>query len=291
MTTSSHHKCLICDSTNLRDLEKYADNYLTKCLDCSFVFCRKIPDKNELLEYYNDNYRRTSYFSPITVRRYQALLDRFEPYRKTNRILDVGCGYGFFLEIAREKGWEVYGLEISPEAVSECRKKGIETVETEIQNAPFDPESFDIVVSIEVIEHINTPREFVSGIHKFLRPGGIAYLTTPNFNSLLRYWLGKNYDIIEYPNHLCYYTPKTLRKLFAEHKLNTAHMMTTGVSMTRIRTSKGKSNQDYVSETSDDEIMRYRIEHNGGLRFLKNTANWFLNLFKVGDSLKARFTK
>ena len=97
--------------------------------------------------------------------------------------------------------------------------------------------------------------------------------------------------MIGYPNHLCYYTPKTLKQLFTKHGFSTKKVMTTGISLTRIKTSKGKSQQEYVSETSDDEMLRYRIEHNGILRGMKSLVNGFLNLFKIGDSLKGCFVK
>ena len=97
--------------------------------------------------------------------------------------------------------------------------------------------------------------------------------------------------MIDYPNHLCYYTPKTLTKLFTEHGFNKERLETTGISITRLKTSKGKSNQQYVSETSDDEMLRYRIEKNALLKFGKSISNSVLNLLKIGDSMKATFVK
>ena len=68
-------------------------------------------------------------------------------------------------------------------------------------------------------------------------------------------------------------------------------LTSTGMSVTRVKTSKGSSNQEYVSETSDDEMLRYRIENNGFLRFSKNATNGVLNLLKLGVSLKGVFRK
>lgn len=67
--------------------------------------------------------------------------------------------------------------------------------------------------------------------------------------------------------------------------------MTTGYSFTRVKTSKGISNQPYVSETSDDEIIREKLENSAFLRFGKTLANGVLNFFKIGDSLKIYLTK
>lgn len=288
---TKHSKCLCCDSDQLQPLARFQSAHLVQCLACKFVFSELIPSNSELEEYYDSDYDVTRYFSPITEKRYNDLLDQFESERKTNRILDIGAGYGFFLEAAKKRGWEVYGTEIADDAIAHCAQKGISLFKGPIESIDFGDLTFDVVVTIEVIEHLNTPNSFVQSIHRLLRPQGVFYLTTPNFDSILRYWLGDKYDVIGYPNHLCYYTPKTLRKLMKSNGFDDISTKTTGMSMTRIKTSKGKSDQDYVSETSDDEMLRYRIEKNAALRIAKNGINGGLNLLKVGDSLKGTFRK
>ena len=75
---------------------------------------------------------------------------------------------------------------------------------------------FDVIVSSETIEHINNPRQEISNIHQLLRKGGLLYVTTPNFNSYVRRFTKAQYDIIKYPEHLSYYTKKTLNKLLKQ---------------------------------------------------------------------------
>lgn len=292
MSDKKHNKCLICSSANLADLPKYSETSLCKCQDCSLVFARNIPSAEELEKYYeSENYNRTTYLSPITAKRYHELLDGFEKYRNTNKLLDIGTGAGLFAQIAVERGWEVFGTELTQEAVDDCSNKGIKMFKGQLDEAHFEDNMFDVITCIETIEHLNNPLMLVKEMHRITRPNGMVYITTPNFNAVLRYWLNSKYDIIEYPLHLTYYTKNTLKKLFEEHHFTTASLETTGISLTRYRTSRGKSNQEYVSETSDDEMLRYRIEKNGLLRFGKNALNGVLNLFKVGDNIKATFIK
>ena len=271
-------------------MSRYDKAYLCRCENCDFVFSKKVPGPTELEKYY-DTHEPTSYFSPITVARYNELLDQFEPFRRTGKILDIGAGYGFFLEVAKQRGWEVYGTELTEETVKACSEKGMNMFKGELPNIEFEDEMFDVIVMIEVIEHVNNPKTYVEHARRMLRKGGMLYLTTPNFNSLLRYRLKENYNVIEYPNHLCYFTNRTLKKLFAEHRFTTKSISTTGISLTRLRTSKGVSDQDFISETSDDEMVRYKIEKSRFLRFSKKIANFILNMFKVGDSLKGSFIR
>ena len=289
--SGTHRKCPLCASQKIQSLPKFNGARLASCNECSFVFSERIPTGIELDQFYCEEYEVTSFLSKITINRYNELLDHFEKYRKTNRILDIGSGHGFFLETAKKRGWEVYGSDYAAGCVNVCKEKGIEMHSGTMTPDAYHPEMFDVITSFEVLEHVYNPNEELGYLNSFLRKGGIMYVTTPNFNSVLRYRLGEQYDVINYPEHLTYFTHKTLIKAFEAKGFEKLNVRTTGLSLTRYRTSKGRSNQEYVSETSDDELLRHKIEKKWHLRALKSTTNWGLNLFKVGDSLKGVFIK
>jgi 2-polyprenyl-3-methyl-5-hydroxy-6-metoxy-1,4-benzoquinol methylase len=287
-----HANCLICGSDRLKDLEGYQGSYLTKCKKCDFVFSRKIPSQQELVDLYKEySYGGPSFLSAITIQRYSELLDEFEKFRKTNRLIDVGCGEGFFLDEAKKRGWEVYGTEFSETAVENCRRRGITMIEGVLDPAKINARDFDIVTSFEVIEHINNPVPEVRNIAKLLRTGGLYYTTTPNFNGLLRYWLKGKYNVICYPEHISYYTPKTLNYLYENNGFKRLKILTSGISLTRIKTSMGTSDQMIISETSDDEKLRVKIEGSKALGFFKKLLNGFFNLTSTGLSIKAYYVK
>jgi 2-polyprenyl-3-methyl-5-hydroxy-6-metoxy-1,4-benzoquinol methylase len=285
-----HKKCILCGSDKLVLLNKYQRAFLTSCKSCSFVFSRKIPSEQELVNHYQ-GYGRNDYLSPITIKRYHEILDSFEPYRKTNKLIDVGCGIGYFLETAKERGWEVYGTEFTDEAIQKCSEKGIKMEKGILDPENYMPEEFDIITSFEVIEHINNPIDELNSFHKLLRKGGLVYVTTPNFNSLLRYRLKSDYNIICYPEHLSYYTPKTLKKVFTRVGFKPNKIQSTGISLTRLKTSKKVSKQPFISKESDDEKIRVQIENKKHLQFLKHLVNSFLTIIGKGDSLKGFFVK
>lgn len=289
--SNSHQSCPLCDSTGIQVLADYERAFLNKCTSCNFIFSKAIPSNEELEAYYSSEYELTEFFSPITAKRYEQILDQFEHLKKTKNLLDVGTGSAFFAEIAIKKGWYVYGTELTDETIQAAQKKGINMSKGQLEDVEFDSDFFDLVICIEVIEHISYPVPFVKEIQRVLRKGGAAYVSTPNFDSYLRRKLKGQYDVIGYPNHLSYFTAKTLKSIFAKNGFNKKSLVTSGISRTRLKTSTGKSNQAFVSETSDDEILRHRIEKKWYLRVLKNVANWFLNLFNLGDSIKATFIK
>jgi 2-polyprenyl-3-methyl-5-hydroxy-6-metoxy-1,4-benzoquinol methylase len=287
---NQHSSCLICNSTALKPLKGYEASHLCKCKSCGFVFAQAIPTMEELEKHY-EGYSRNDYLSPVTIKRYNELLDYFEQFRKTGKLIDVGCGIGYFLEEAKKRGWEVYGTEYTDEAIQICESKGITMKKGKLNPADFKSESFDIITSFEVIEHINNPQEEIQNFNQILRKGGLVYMTTPNWNALLRYRLKAAYNVIVYPEHLSYYTPRTIKLLFKSLGFKASKVLTTGISITRLKTSKGTSDQAYISETSDDEKLRNKIEGNKLLQFAKSTVNKSLTAFGVGGSLKGYFIK
>ena len=287
---NEHHKCIVCNSKALTNLNDYKDHHLSRCKKCGFVFAKKIPSVKELEEHYK-GYGRNDYLSPITIKRYNELLDTFEKYRKTNKILDVGCGIGYFLEVARGRGWDVYGTEYTDEAIQICLSKGINMQKGILSSRNYQSEEFDVITSFEVIEHINNPVDELTNFHKLLRKEGLVYLTTPNFNSLLRYRLKSEYNVICYLEHLSYYTPKTLNKLFTSVGFKTKKIQSTGISLTRLKTSKGVSKQSFISKESDDEKIRGQIENKKYLKLLKYLINSLLTIIGKGDALKGYFIK
>ena len=285
-----HKTCLICNSQNLKTLGNYQKAFLCQCKNCDFIFSVRIPTNEELEKHY-DGYGRNDYLSPITVKRYHEILDSFEPYRKTNKIIDVGCGIGYFLVEAKKRGWEVYGSEFTETAIKINEEKGIKMEKGELNMSNYEIASFDIITSFEVLEHINNPQEEINKFFQLLRKGGLLYFTTPNFNSIERYYLRENYTNICYPEHLSYYTKRTMNKLLTEIGFVKKRIFTYGISVTIIKNSKFAANEKQVSEGNTDDKIRNMTEGSIFGSYIKKNINYFLNLFSIGNSLKGYYIK
>ncbi len=116
--------CIICNGTRLKQMPAYSRAFLVQCQDCGLVFGEKKPTAEELTAHYS-NYPRYQSLSPITEKRYNEILDKFEPYRKNNNLIDLGCSNGLFLECAKKRGWNVYGTEYAQECIDSCAKNNI----------------------------------------------------------------------------------------------------------------------------------------------------------------------
>lgn len=281
--------CPLSGSSVLEPLAGYPG--LVKSQPLGFVFYKQIPSTDELNAHYAQ-YRRNDYLSPLTIKRYEELLDSFESFRKSGKLLDLGCGIGHFAQVAKRKGWDVYGTEFSDEAIAICAAKGIHMQQGKTNKDMFEAESFDVITSFEVIEHINYPNEEMECIHHFLRKGGLFYCTTPNFNAIERYVLKNAYSVIGYPEHLSYYTPRTFHYLMKRHGFKKRYIKSTGISISKLRRHKSvKEAAGGISSDSPDEILRKNLESSFFARSLKQAANAMLTLLGLGNALKAAYIK
>jgi len=131
----------------------------------------------------------------------QLYLDHLQPLEGDmggKRLLDVGCASGELLTLAKSRGWDAHGVELSPQAARTAREQhglNVHVGTLEDQNGTLG--TFDIIIATDVIEHVTSPRLFVEAIRERLRPGGRVVLETPNWGGRWRRfggrrWLGYN---------------------------------------------------------------------------------------------------
>jgi SAM-dependent methyltransferase len=289
-----YKSCLISGSTDLRPIKGYEKFHLVRSHPVGFVFSNRIPTAEELEENYS-GYKPKKYFSPVTKARYEELLDDFSKYNKNNRIHDVGCGSCLFLSVARERKWDATGNEVSDVAVNACKERGVDIINGEFDPSWFPEGSIDVITAFEVLEHLSDPLDEIRKIHRALRKGGLFFFTTPNFNALERMVLRSDYNILSYPDHLAYYTPRTVDYLMQKCGFTKLKLQTTGFSITRITTSwqmkkTGERNFDLASSETSDEKIRKALQSNIG-SVMKNIMNTGLTAFGIGNSLKGWYIK
>ncbi len=286
-----HDTCILCKASTVGSLIGYEIHQLSKCQNCGFIFMSRIPTEVELIDHYKlYSYAGNSVVSSLTVQSYHDLLDQMEEFRKNNTIIDVGCGKGWFLIEARKRGWEVYGTEFSDEAVKICTAQGINMRKGDLDSSAFGNVKFDVVFSSEVIEHVNNPTIQFQEMYAILRKGGLLYLTTPNWNCYLRYKFKANYNIIEYPEHLGYFTKSTMNFGLTKAGFKKWKLLTTGISLSRASFSGGDKISAEVIIAKDEKLRALMVE-NRFMKWIKIVANYFLSLTGLGITLKAFYIK
>jgi SAM-dependent methyltransferase len=185
----------------------------TRCFVCPDCGSLSRPERRDLARRYADYLPdATLSLPPGTRARYREMLEALERFRRgRGRLLDVGAGAGLFLDVAHETGWEVEGTELSLAASRAAAERGIRVHVGDLDRLPLEPGSFDAAVTLETVEHVPSPTAFLAAVARLVRPGGGLLLTTPNYDSLSRRLLGREWLAVS-ADHLCLFTPRALSR-------------------------------------------------------------------------------
>jgi SAM-dependent methyltransferase len=131
------------------------------------------------------------------------------------RLLEIGCAYGHFLAAARDRGFEVKGLEFSTAAAEQARARGLHVEQGRLEALP-EEEGFDVVVFWDVIEHVPDPPAFLQAVRQVARPGGVIAFSCPYFDSVPAKVFRSRWWMLKPDEHIWHFTTRTLRRLFDE---------------------------------------------------------------------------
>lgn len=222
-------KCLLCANNHFEILRKKLRYGVKRdvlvCKKCGYVFLRP---QNSKVKYDNLEYRKV--YGPKLGKNVgpKERFDTYLPYQKEiseqiahlfkpqTSILDVGCSAGFFLSSLKGKVKTRVGLELNPDDARFIKKN----LDFKVYNKPLEEVGieegpFDIITSLQVLEHIEDPVSFLKNISKNLKPEGWLYLELPNINDiLLSVFKEPSYSDFYYREpHVSYFSQETLRRV------------------------------------------------------------------------------
>jgi SAM-dependent methyltransferase len=149
-----------------------------------------------------------------SFRRRLAEIEPFLDPARHRSLLEVGCAYGFFLDLVRGRFESALGIDISAEAVRHARESlGLDAVQGDVLGHDFGRRSFDVVCLWDTIEHLPQPDLAVARIRELTAPGALLALTTGDIGSPLARLRGRRWRLIHPPTHLHYFTRGSLRRL------------------------------------------------------------------------------
>ncbi|MEW6347569.1 MAG: class I SAM-dependent methyltransferase [Thermodesulfobacteriota bacterium] len=186
-----------------------------RCRACGLVFVN--PRQAGHLETQRESGTGTmgdEVLSSSQKRRLHRELELYRPYRKLNRIIEIGAGRGWLLGEASAAGWETWAVEVNSQALAHLGTRGIFRVIPESADSVQAPEAhFDVVRMWDVIEHLESPRKVMERMFRLLRPGGLLRISTTNFRSLSRWVNGPDWVYLNGADHIVLFEPRTVRQL------------------------------------------------------------------------------
>jgi SAM-dependent methyltransferase len=197
------------------------------CGACGHMQLAHTPTDEELLPLYEEA-EADHYIAEEAGQRVTAgvALDLIERHTGRGRLLDLGCWVGFLLAEARDRGWEVQGVEPSAYASAFGREQlGLPVQRTDLFSADLPAGAFDAVVLGDVIEHLADPGAALERIGSLLAPGGVVYLALPDAGSAIARRMGSRWWSV-IPTHVQYFTRDSVATLLRRHGFEPLHVRT-----------------------------------------------------------------
>ncbi len=178
--------CWVCQGKDSKFIFKKDGKSFARCLSCGLIYQESAPVAEETEGYYQKGYyesfgERNKAILEARVSLYDDFLSRAAPYYQTGRLLDIGSGWGHFLKKAKTEGWEVWGVEPSKEASESARKDlGGQIFNASVESLDFPENYFDVITLWNVIDCLPDPASALQKIRRWLAPGGLLFIRTPN---------------------------------------------------------------------------------------------------------------
>jgi SAM-dependent methyltransferase len=232
----------VCQSADGLPYTRVLGYAFRRCRECALVYMTPRPSREALLSLYDERYFESPdpncgyavYAADRDSIRDKSfrLLRMLERHGKPGRLLDVGCAYGFLLEVARERGWEVAGIEPAAAVAARVAAQLGVAVHPDLLGAAFPPASFDAVTLWDVIEHMPDPREALSEVHRIIKPTGVCSIVTPDIGSLAARLLGNRWEEVQkMPEHIFLFSRASLSALFRSTGFSVLEWGTVGKRM------------------------------------------------------------
>ena len=238
MTHARDPRCPMCGAAEAELRYRITRFEIHVCRACTLVYLHPQPSPEEIRAMFSTLYTTgegsvpelRDYYgycyddapSNPLVQLYERWLDALERVRAPGRLLDIGCGTGLFLAVARRRGWQPFGIDDCAEATTHARDHfALDVWGGDFGDFAAQGHHFEAITGWDIIEHSRAPVELLLAMRRCLSPGGVVGLSTPNQRSILDLVAGALYrasggsltgplEKFYIEQHFLYYTPETL---------------------------------------------------------------------------------
>lgn len=217
---ASYRNCPLCGDSQDRLVFIKTGFRFIQCKKCHFVYVNpvineKIRGNTHISEAYNFHYQQKEKPSLEKEQGCERVLKEILRLRgKRGRLLDIGCGQGFFLDIARQFGFETYGNEINETAAKRAEDiSGSKIIKGKFEDAFFLDEYYDVITLFQTLEHLDNPLFTLQKAYKILKLGGVIVVDVPNIDSFIIKVLKQHHRHFTGKGHINYFTPVTLKEM------------------------------------------------------------------------------
>lgn len=216
--------CQLCKKKNIQKIKTVKGVDIFECKECQFAFVdqRKVVNLNPQEEYDLKSYRENE---NRFRERFRKFVGKIHEYKKSGRVLDVGAGYGLLSSMLYEKEYEVDIVE-PMNKLYYLKEKRIKHNKITIEEFfSMAKTKYDIVLLMDVIEHLKDPLQILSRLRSILNKKGIVVIQTPNYESLMAK-LCINWSWWMVSDHKFFFSPRSIRSMLQKAGFSILHLST-----------------------------------------------------------------
>lgn len=298
MSKIKRRNCPACHNLENAILGKKNGFLMLACKKCDSIYSLHLHGGEES-ENYDEYYTEETLQVPAFIyTRIGEIVDDFRPFFSHGKLLDIGFGGATIMQVARDKGWQVSGLEVSKPAVEHAERLGFEVFHGELTEAKYPDNHFDVITASEIIEHCPQPEILLNEVIRILRPGGLFWATTPSAKGLSYLLTGLDWTVIYPPEHLQLFSKKGVRLMLKKAGFSQSNIQTLGFNPLEVmNTFRNRLSRDSKEEKANfnrrgtSYTLNENLTKSPARQKIKNLLNGALNSLGVGDSLKIKAVK
>ena len=244
---------------------------IVKCKNCGFKFTNPRPTEETIESYYKSeeyishtNSKKGIINTIYQLVRKKTLKDKVDLINslipQKGRILDIGCGTGYFLKACKDNQWKVSGIEPDEDARKLAKSNTNEVINSGLFCCYDESDAFDIVTTWHVVEHIHQLNENIEKISQIMKSKGIFIIAVPNADSLDAKIYQENWAAYDVPRHLYHFNQLTIKQLVEKQEFKL------------IATKPMYFDSYYVSLLSEKNIAK---DKNTSTNYLKSFINGY----------------
>lgn len=199
-------------------------------MDCGFIYVNPRPDVETLSRLYHSYHLRDGKGANSWALLMNKVFKKAASFIRKQfpsggRLLDIGCGYGHFLNLMNNYGWDTYGLEPSYPAVSYARTQRLRVTHGTLNSTRYDANYFDVITMFYVLEHLPDPVGILLEVNRILRPGGLLVLRVPHTTPIVSLFsiVGIKNNLYDLPFHLSDFSSRTIRRILEKTGYEAIH--------------------------------------------------------------------
>ena len=269
---------------------------IIRCRNCGLISISPQPSRQELKKHYSfdSGYHlslKSKKVQKKKIKQFRKRLMLIKKYKKTGKLLDIGCSTGLFLDIAKKDGWAVQGIEFSKDTSEIARQKGLDIFTGDLLE--FEDKKFDVITMWDVIEHTQNPSEILKKAGSMLDENGLLFIITPNASGVLpklAYFLFgktiKEWAHPEPPGHLFQFSKATLKKMLNKNNFKIIKIKSEIIPMKNTAEIPGfylkKRNKNILEKLL---LKPFVLIYQNSMRVLYLLSFPFAKIFNTGDSM------